>query len=102
MGSDGATASIFPGQDTVSEWRLWVAAPYVEKLAAYRLTLTFPVLDNARCVAFLVSGQDKAAALARILCTPGHAWLPAGQVRPQGELVWLVDRAAAAVLPARA
>ena len=101
MGADGATASLFPGEETVSEWRLWVAAPFIEKLGSHRITLTFPVLDNARCVTFLVSGHDKATALARILGTTGHAWLPAGQVRPQGELVWLVDQTAAAALPAR-
>ncbi|MBN1961852.1 MAG: 6-phosphogluconolactonase [Deltaproteobacteria bacterium] len=101
MSSDGGTASIFPGENTVGEWRTWVAAPFVVKLGAYRLTLTFPVFDNARYVAFLVSGQKKATALARILGTPGHAWLPAGQVRPQGKLLWIIDRDAAAELPTR-
>ncbi len=92
MGADGHTASLFPGTTALQERERAVAAVYVERLPAWRLTLTLPVLNAARHVLFLVSGAEKAPTLARV-----HAGepLPAGQVRPhQGELTWLVDRAA--------
>jgi len=95
MGADGHTASLFPGTDALEETTRWVAAPWVEKLKAHRITLTFPVLAAAECVLFAAGGADKAAALARVLHEQPPA-LPAGRVRPRdGELIWLVDRAAA-------
>lgn len=101
LGADGHTASLFPGSAALDERRRWVVAPFVERLGSHRITLTLPVLDRAREVLFLVSGAEKADALARALAPPpGAAPAPAGRVRPgDGALVWIVDRAAASRLP---
>jgi 6-phosphogluconolactonase len=100
LGADGHTASLFPGSDALQERARLVAAPLVATLGAYRITLTLPVLNNARAVMFLVSGGPKAEALARAL--EGHTAgddIPSRLVRPrEGTLLWMVDRAAAAGL----
>ena len=78
-----------------------VVANWVEKLKTSRITFTLPVLNAARCVAFLVSGTDKAAVLHEVL--EGKA--PAEKIslqdwcnRAEGKLIWFVDRAAASEL----
>jgi len=100
MGPDGHTASLFPGTAAVREQDALVAAPWVEKFRTYRITLTPPVLNNAACVIFLVSGEEKAETLWAVLdgeYQPER--LPAQVVRPtHGRLLWLVDRAAARLL----
>lgn len=94
LGPDGHTASLFPGTTALEEGQRAVVAVHLEELGAWRVTLTLPVLNAARHVMFLVSGADKANALARVL--EGER-LPAGLVQPSdGSLTWLVDRKAAA------
>jgi 6-phosphogluconolactonase len=100
MGPDGHTASLFPGSAGLQEKSRLVIANWVDKLKASRLTLTLPVLNAARCVAFLVSGTDKATALRAVLeeDVPGEQY-PSKLVRPStGKLIWFVDRAAASEL----
>jgi 6-phosphogluconolactonase len=102
MGPDGHTASLFPGTAALQEKSRLVVANWVEKLKASRITLTLPVLNAARCVAFLVSGTDKADALKAVLegDAPGEQY-PSKLVKPSdGKLIWLVDRAAASGLSA--
>jgi 6-phosphogluconolactonase len=95
MGMDGHTASLFPGTAAIHERTRWVVSHYVEKLDAWRVTLTLSVIDAARHVLFLVSGAAKAEPLARIRA---GEQLPAGLVKPDpGQLTWLVDAAAAAL-----
>jgi 6-phosphogluconolactonase len=100
LGADGHTASLFPGTGAVHERGRLVAAPWVEKLASHRITLTAPVLNNAAFVIFLVCGEDKAGTLRAVLEGPHEPdRLPAQLVRPvDGRLVWMVDRAAARLL----
>jgi 6-phosphogluconolactonase len=93
LGADGHTASLLPGDSALEERKRW-AVPVSHGRPEVRITLTFPVIDSSRHVAFLVAGQSKAAALAAIRA--GDRQLPAARVRPVGELIWLVDRAAAA------
>ena len=92
MGPDGHTASLFPGSLALDETERWVVANWAPAQAAWRMTLTFPVLNAGRDVIFVVTGADKAEALARI--RDGDRELPAGRVT--GEAVeWIVDAAAA-------
>jgi len=100
MGPDAHTASLFPGTKGLHEKARLVIANWVEKLKTHRLSFTFPVLNAARCVAFLVSGTDKAAALKSVLeeNVPGEQ-CPAKMVQPSdGKLIWFLDRAAASAL----
>ena len=100
MGPDGHTASLFPGTTALQEKSRLVVANWVEKMKTSRLTLTLPVLNAARCVAFLVSGSDKAPALHEVLeGTAPPDQYPAKLVSPtDGKLLWLIDRAAASEL----
>ncbi|MCG6962776.1 MAG: 6-phosphogluconolactonase [Acidobacteria bacterium] len=100
LGGDGHTASLFPGSTALGDREHLVASSWVERLQTHRVSLTLPVLNHARCVMFLVAGADKADILARVLeGQRAHDPLPAQVVRPKaGELIWLVDRAAAATL----
>lgn len=100
MGPDGHTASLFPGTAGLQEKSRLVIANWVEKLKTHRLTFTLPVLNAARCVAFLVSGTDKAPALRAVLedNVPGDQY-PSKLVQPKdGKLIWFLDRAAASEL----
>ena len=100
MGPDGHTASLFPGTAAVHERSRLVVSNWVEKFKTDRLTLTLPVLNAARQVAFLVSGTDKAAVLHTVLeeNVPPEQY-PAKLIQPvDGKLLWLVDRAAASAL----
>jgi|SRR3984957_2863688 6-phosphogluconolactonase len=100
MGPDGHTASLFPGTAALTETSRLVVANWVEKLKTHRLTLTLPVINAARSVAFLVSGVDKAAPLHAVLETDASGeQYPSKLIHPtDGKLVWLIDRAAASQL----
>lgn len=100
MGPDGHTASLFPHTAGLEERARWVIANPVPQLSTERITFTYPVLDAAREVTFLVSGAQKAEPLAQVLTskTAQVADYPSKGVRPQGRLVFLVDKAAAAKL----
>jgi 6-phosphogluconolactonase len=100
MGPDGHTASLFPGTAALKEKSRLVVANWVEKFKTHRITFTLPVLNNGKCVTFMVSGSDKAPALREVLegDAPGDQF-PSKLVRAtKGRLIWLVDRAAAAGL----
>jgi 6-phosphogluconolactonase len=103
LGADGHTASLFPGSPALGEDHRLVLAAYVQKLDAWRLTLTPPILRGARHVIFLVCGPDKAATLQEVLEGPYDPHrLPAQLVRPEeGDLTWLLDQAAASLLQRR-
>ncbi len=100
MGPDGHTASLFPGTDALREQTRLVAAPRIEKLSTYRVTLTPLVLNNASCTMFLVAGADKAESLRAVLQGSYQPDLyPAQLVRPTvGKVLWLVDKAAASLM----
>lgn len=99
MGADGHTCSLFPGTAILEERERPVGAVYVDRLDSWRLSLTYPVLDAARQLMFLVTGGDKAAMLRRICRDPQRAApVPVEGLRPHGALEWHLDRAAAAEL----
>jgi 6-phosphogluconolactonase len=100
MGADGHMASLFPGTSALSVSDRLVAANFVPKMNANRLTLTLPVLNNAREIMFLVSGTNKAEALGAVLRDEiNDLDLPARRLNPQdGQVRWMVDKDAAAQL----
>ncbi len=98
IGTDGHTASLFPGTAALNETKRLVVANWVPKFSAHRLTFTFPVLNAAAYVIFLASGPDKAAILHQVL-ENSSADLPSQRVHPShGKLLWLIDGPAATAL----
>ena len=100
MGDDGHTASLFPNTAALTEERGWAAANWVEKLGAWRITLTANVINAARNVVFLVTGASKSERLDEVI-NGAHdpTRLPSQMIRPRdGGLRWYVDRAAASKL----
>jgi 6-phosphogluconolactonase len=100
MGPDGHTASLFPHTAALNETVRWVVANHVPQKQTYRLTMTYPILNRAAVVCFLVAGAAKAERLAEVLEGPSKPMdLPSQQIKPvSGQLFWLVDTAAAARL----
>ena len=96
IGTDGHTASLFPGSAALNETHRLAVANWGEKLKTYRITLTFPVLNHAAFVMFLVSGSDKADILREVF-ENRNANLPSQRVCPE-KLAWMADRAAAGSL----
>jgi 6-phosphogluconolactonase len=90
LGPDGHTASLLPGEPVLKERTKWVACvPHGRD--EIRITLTYPALESARRVAFLVAGKEKAAIFKEI--QTGQSLVPAAQLRPTGDLFWFLDRA---------
>jgi 6-phosphogluconolactonase len=103
LGEDGHTASLFPGSaalDREDDWVTW-SLPGTLPPPVDRITFTYPLLNAARKVLFLVSGEQKATVLKAVL--EGNAAreiYPAVGVQPkEGRLTWLIDRSAAKNLP---
>jgi 6-phosphogluconolactonase len=92
MGEDGHCASLFPGSPQLAERRKLCTTGLAPYAPHERITLTLPALDRSRLVLILALGERKREALARIR---GGEALPSAQVAPvDGEVVWIVDRAA--------
>jgi 6-phosphogluconolactonase len=101
LGADGHTASLFPGTCVLHDDRA-VAAVYVPRLLAWRMSLGLGVINAARHVLFLVAGADKAEAVGRVLRpAPGERKPPAARVAPAGTFEWYLDVAAASALGGR-
>ena len=92
LGSDGHTASLFPNTAVLADRHSWVAAVLGAKSEA-RITLTYPLLESSRNAAFLVSGEEKRVALARL--RRGDDSLPAARLHPAGKL-WIFGDTTAA------
>jgi len=105
LGPDGHCASMFPGKPAVRErerWAVGVLEPGLEPHVP-RITMTMPVLNAAREVVFLVSGEEKADAVVAAFRGGGDPAVPASLVAPDtGSLTLLLDRGAAARLEAAA
>ncbi|UZP68705.1 6-phosphogluconolactonase [Desulfovibrio mangrovi] len=92
MGADGHVASLFPEEEGINIKDRLVIDQRISKLKSDRLTLTLPVLNNARCCIFMVQGKEKHEVLAKALNILGSPDLPAQKVKPvNGELIWVVD-----------
>jgi 6-phosphogluconolactonase len=101
MGPDGHTASLFPHTEAIHEMGRLVTANHVPQKDTWRVTLTWPVINNASAVFFLIGGADKAAVLREVLMGPHDPErLPSQLIWPSsGILTLLLDKAAAALLP---
>ncbi|MFZ2488349.1 MAG: 6-phosphogluconolactonase [Anaerolineae bacterium] len=97
LGDNGHTASLFPGTASLRERNHAIAAQYVEVMQSWRLTMTLPLINAARHVAFLVEGAGKAAVVQQVQHGAYQPdVLPAQLIQPQpGQLHWLLDAAAA-------
>jgi 6-phosphogluconolactonase len=102
MGDDGHTASLFPHTQAIHEMSRLVTANHVPQKDTWRITLTWPVINHASSVFFLISGADKAAVLKEVLTGPHDPErLPSQLIWPaSGILTLILDKAAAALLPA--
>jgi 6-phosphogluconolactonase len=100
MGSEGHTASLFPGTKALHETKRSVVRNWVGKLYTERITLTAPAINNAARILFMITGADKATALRGVLEGPFEPdQLPAQMIQPSnGQLLWLVDGAAGSML----
>jgi 6-phosphogluconolactonase len=99
MGPDGHTASLFPGSAALDEQRRLVVPVLGPKPPAQRLTITPPVIEAARKVAVIATGDDKAAMVARAIEGPFAPKAVPAQLARRG--VWFLDQAAAARLTVR-
>lgn len=98
MGPDGHCASLFPGTKALTEVNRLVVENFVEKLSAYRITFTFPVINHAHNIMFVVHGEDKAQVLAEALTSDVKKY-PVQHVVPEhGKLDWYVDTSTAKLL----
>ena len=101
LGPDGHIASLFPDSDALGERHRWAVANFVAKLDAWRLTLTYPVIEEAAQLMFIATGAEKAGPMARVFGHPGGGEkLPVERIHPLGEVEWFVDAAAAGELEA--
>lgn len=103
IGDDGHTASLFPGTPILNEKEKWVDAVYVEKFSAWRISMTYPLINAAANVYVIAAGSGKSEILNAVLAgegkQPGGTQYPVQGIRPAGELIWYLDEAAAALLP---
>jgi 6-phosphogluconolactonase len=92
IGTDGHTASLFPGTPALDVVDAWATRGLATYAPVDRITVTFPLINAAGAVAFLVTGESKRAALDRVVA----GTVPSARVRPtHGELRWFLDAAAA-------
>jgi 6-phosphogluconolactonase len=93
MGPDGHTASLFPGTNALTEQTRNVVSNFVPKFDTYRITFTYPLINAARHVCFLLQGEDKKPVLREILA--GSKEYPAAHVSPtDGRVTWVLGWAA--------
>ena len=89
LGDDGHTASLFPGTAALEERERNVVSNFVPKFKCHRITFTYPLINAARRVAFLVNDPKKKGIIDKVL--GGNSGLPAERVQPEkGELIWFL------------
>lgn len=100
MGDDGHTASLFPGTEVLDENKKIVAGYYLTPQSMYRITLTSPIINSAKQICFLTFGANKAKALYEVLEGERNPVQYPSQLihATNGEVIWMVDEAAAALL----
>ncbi len=103
LGKDGHTASLFPHSSGLNEEKRWFIPNFAPRREAWRLTLTRNAINAARNIVVLVSGESKADILAEVLFGEREPELkPIQYISPKdGEMTWMLDQAAASLLPGR-
>ncbi len=96
LGTDGHTASLFPGEPVLDEKKAWVGVADPSTAPHERLTLTYPAIASSALVVFLVTGENKVPMLARL--RQGDGSIPSGRIVSEGKILILADRAAAGEL----
>ena len=99
LGTNGHTASLFPHSPALQETSRLVLADFVAEANTWRISMSAPLLNHGRTVAFLITGEEKAQVLREVLLGPSDPErLPAQLIIPEGNLLWLVDKATAALV----
>lgn len=102
LGHDGHTASLFPGSAALDTLGAGVVANYVEELATWRITFSLPLINIAKQILFLVTGEHKAEMVRQVI-DERNLELPVSRVSPQsGQVAWYLDAAAASKLSGQA
>ena len=100
VGVDGHTASLFPGTPILNEQQKYVGAVYVEKLASWRVSLTLPVINHARHIMFLATGEAKADVIwCYYVRECDQQPMPVQLIEPRDSVEWFVDQPAARLIP---
>lgn len=93
LGEDGHTASLFPDTEILDVKDENAAAIYIEKIDTWRISITYPVINNARNIWFMVTGANKQKIVDRIFYHPSETDpLPVERIKPKGDVVWYLDR----------
>ncbi|MXV44003.1 6-phosphogluconolactonase [Saccharibacter sp. 17.LH.SD] len=92
LGTDGHTASLFPGEPVLDEKSAWVSVSSPKTAPHARLTLTYPAIASSREIVFLVTGENKVPMLRRL--REGDSSIPSGRIVSEGKILVLADRAA--------
>ncbi len=96
IGPDGHTASLFPGTDILYQQKRYVDAVYVKQKSTWRISITFPVINHARHILFLVAGADKRDVVQQILSGSQQSpRLPVQMLEPAGQVEMYLDPEAA-------
>ncbi len=96
IGPDGHTASLFPGTDILQQQKRFFDAVYVKQKATWRASITFPIINHARHVLFLVAGVDKRPVIQKIFSRSQHPpLLPVQMLKPAGRVEMYLDSDAA-------
>ena len=95
LGTDGHTASLFPDTQVLDVRDRAVAAVYVDKLESWRVTLTYPIINNARHLLVMAEGEAKAKIVRAVFEEPEGERYPIQRIKPlTGVLEWYLDAAA--------
>jgi 6-phosphogluconolactonase len=101
IGENGHTASLFPRRPILHENQRLVVSDFVPEVNMHRITMTIPMINAGQKVVFLIAGESKAGVVRDVITGPQQPeQLPAQLIQPaHGDLIWLLDSAAAAKLP---
>lgn len=95
VGKDGHTASLFPGHKAVNEKEKWVTfvKAHARITLRERITITLPIINAARNIMFIISGEGKGEMIKSILSDRKQGKIyPANMIKPDGKTVWFIDK----------